>query len=140
MGLSVTATGTRTCRDCGESDVDFYRAENICRPCRNGRYRRWAADNKDRRAVINRRALLRSYGLTEAEYGRMLERQSGVCAICSTAPEDSPHSRLYVDHDHSTGAVRGLLCGHCNRGLGAFRDTPEFLDNAKEYLNAAACR
>lgn len=53
------------------------------------------------------------------------------CVICGT------HGPLVVDHDHSSGAIRGLLCNHCNRGLGHFRDDPELLEFARQYLLAS---
>jgi hypothetical protein len=59
---------------------------------------------------------------------QMLEDQGGVCAICFNA------RFLAVDHDHDTEQVRGLLCEHCNRGLGFFRDSVLALESAIEYL------
>jgi hypothetical protein len=53
------------------------------------------------------------------------------CVICGS--EDP----LVVDHDHDTGAVRGMLCNHCNRGLGHFRDNPILLEFAAQYLYAS---
>lgn len=50
------------------------------------------------------------------------------CVICGS---DEP---LVVDHDHKTGQVRGMLCNHCNRGLGHFRDDPELLEFAAQYV------
>ena len=69
--------------------------------------------------------------LTDAEYNVLLERQGGSCAICGEKSRD----RLVVDHDHETGAVRGLLCSHCNLGLGLCRDNPVRINAAVAYLD-----
>lgn len=53
------------------------------------------------------------------------------CVICGA------EEKLVVDHDHKINEVRGLLCNHCNRGLGHFRDNPELLEFATQYLYAA---
>jgi hypothetical protein len=70
------------------------------------------------------------YGISWREWGALLVAQSGRCAICSD-PMPDPH----VDHCHETGAVRGLLCSACNRGLGAFRDDSLRLHAAITYLS-----
>jgi len=62
----------------------------------------------------------------------MLTEQGGGCAICSTAPADG--KKLWIDHDHSDGRVRGLLCASCNVGLGLFKENPALLTNAVAYL------
>ena len=54
------------------------------------------------------------------------------CVICGS------EEKLVVDHDHKTGKVRGMLCNHCNRGLGHFRDDPMLLEFAAQYLFASA--
>ena len=54
------------------------------------------------------------------------------CVICGS------NEPLVVDHDHTTGQVRGMLCNHCNRGLGHFRDSPMLLEFAAQYLYASA--
>ncbi len=54
------------------------------------------------------------------------------CVICGN------EGKLVVDHDHKTGQVRGMLCNHCNRGLGHFRDDPTLLEFAAQYLYATA--
>jgi len=59
----------------------------------------------------------------------MYESQSGKCAICGDAQE-----MLVVDHDHTTGTVRGLLCHKCNQGIGLLRESKEIMQNAIAYL------
>lgn len=83
-----------------------------------------------RSTLANRR---RKYGLTSQELQNLLLQQKGFCAICAT-PVVWGDILTHVDHDHATGNVRGILCGHCNRGLGGFRDKPELLEKAIHYL------
>ena len=70
------------------------------------------------------------YGLTEAGFSQLIEEQDYRCAICLVDIETDAH----VDHNHDTKAVRGLLCGQCNRGIGMFRDNIEALERAAAYL------
>ena len=88
----------------------------------------------------SRRAALRRYGLTTVQYESLLADQNGVCASCGDAPPsrdiNSKHARLAVDHDHKTGKIRGLLCSPCNQALGLFKDSPELLDKAKQYIGS----
>lgn len=103
--------------------------------------RRWYKNNKELANRINRNNnLKRLYGITSDEYEEILEAQGYVCAICKSPPhrEGKPNKqRLHVDHDHVTGKIRGLLCYHCNTGVGQFRDLPVLLRAAAEYLEAA---
>lgn len=85
------------------------------------------------------------YGVTAEQYETMLAAQDGLCAICRK-PEmvwrKSKIQDLGIDHDHSCcpsskscgKCVRGLLCSHCNRGLGAFTDNVQVMRNAITYL------
>lgn len=78
--------------------------------------------------------LLRTYGITKADYEALYEFQGGLCALCRRATGKS--KRLSVDHDHKTGEVRGLLCGTCNKILGHARDDVEFFERGMNYLHA----
>lgn len=77
--------------------------------------------------------LRRKFGITSAEYERMLAEQGGRCAICKRRPTKG--ISLHVDHEHRTKRVRGLLCFRCNNALGDFRDRADFLVAALHYLD-----
>lgn len=84
---------------------------------------------------VHRRAnLKRYYGMTPADYDARLEEQGGVCAICKTATPGAKRKHFMVDHCHETRTIRGLLCTHCNLGLGKFGDNIEGLERALAYL------
>lgn len=96
--------------------------------------RRRAAD-----PFIEHRSALRRVGLTPESYDAMLEMQGGVCAICrrtnsTVNPKNGMPIRMSVDHDHTTGSVRGLLCSPCNTSLGNFNDDVLLLESAIRYL------
>lgn len=74
-----------------------------------------------------------TYGISREEYARLFELQDGKCAICGQVSENR---RLSVDHNHTTGKVRALLCDNCNKGLGHFKDNPNLLIAAASYLNS----
>jgi hypothetical protein len=96
-----------------------------CKPCHN----RINRENRIKRHGSTRHYhLVRRYGITAAQATALVEVQGGLCAICRERPPD------HVDHDHATGAVRGMLCFNCNGGLGQFRDRPDLLRLAAEYL------
>ena len=76
------------------------------------------------------RYLLKRYGITEADYDRMLADHNGICGICGNPPK---RQRLHVDHDHKTGRVRGLLCYRCNRALPTYV-TIAWLESAISYI------
>lgn len=88
-----------------------------------------------RRSGNPKRHLLWRYGITPDERAEILEAQHRACAICFGPEADV--GTLVVDHDHRTGAIRGLLCAACNSGLGLFRDRGDFLATAILYLDRA---
>jgi len=71
------------------------------------------------------------------DYSRMLEEQNGRCAICLSDDPKSPDrvNHWYIDHCHTTGVVRGLLCNSCNRGVGLLGDDIANLERAILYLS-----
>jgi hypothetical protein len=97
------------------------------------RSREWARENPHNIAAYDRKRNLKgSYEMTIEQFDAMRQSQRGACAIiCSEPFTETPH----VDHDHTTGKVRALLCKHCNVGLGHFRDNTERLRAAMTYLD-----
>ena len=72
------------------------------------------------------------YGITIDDYEHLLHAQNGVCAICGGVQRGV--RPMGVDHNHTTGKVRGILCSECNTGLGKFGDDIELLQAALAYL------
>lgn len=72
------------------------------------------------------------YGITLEQFDELLASQGGCCAICETTSPVAPG--WVLDHDHSTGALRGVLCSPCNKGLGCFEDQGHRLHAAERYL------
>jgi hypothetical protein len=83
-----------------------------------------------------RRREFQKYGLTEESFADMVVAQGGRCACCGATIESKSKrcKRLFVDHDHVTGKVRGLLCYHCNTGIGHLGDNAESVRRALTYL------
>lgn len=83
--------------------------------------------------VSREKNLMKNYGLSSADYSRMFKEQGGVCKVCGK-PESAKRRSLAVDHCHSSGKIRGLLCQGCNVSLGRFNDDIALLKNAIRYL------
>lgn len=96
----------------------------------------WRARNPEKvRANQKKQDLWVKFGMRIEDYNALLSRQGGCCAIClADKPRSDKYTRFSVDHDHETGEVRGLLCGHCNSGIGFFSDDPQRLVTAATYL------
>ena len=78
--------------------------------------------------------LVREYGITQADYLELLSEQGGHCATCDRTPADCATGWLDIDHNHTTGEVRGLLCNSCNRGMGLAQDSVGRLEGWIKYL------
>lgn len=120
---------TQLCRICNvEKEIkDFspnYRYKSgyssVCKYCSS-------LDQSKRRKTEDwqNKNYLRKYGISLEERKALGNR----CMICSKET-----GKLCVDHDHTTGKVRGLLCDNCNKGLGLFQDLPVLLEKAINYL------
>lgn len=87
--------------------------------------------NRNKTYEEQRISRIRSYGITVEDYNNMLEAQDYGCYICGGT---DANRALSIDHNHSTGKVRGLLCSNHNRALGLLGDNPELLIAAHRYL------
>lgn len=104
--------------------------EAKCKHCkaaglRDRRARGYRSDPRSLRAS----KLKSRYGLSLGQWDEMVIAHGGRCAIC-----DKPSPDIHVDHCHRTGAIRGLLCPPCNKGLGHFKDDVDRIMSAVAYL------
>lgn len=109
-----------------------------CKTCQNKENARRKAEKKKDKVAFRRSNYateLRKYGITLQQYDEMLYNQDGCClGCCITIEEYGKH--FAVDHCHSTGKIRGLLCGPCNLALGYVRDSPQVLRWLVNYLES----
>ncbi len=117
---------------CDECGIEFPKRSNNSRFCNLICTQRFRYKERQRNGNEYFHWLKR-YGINRAVYLEMLAAQNGVCAICLRPPRGKRKS-LGVDHDHSTGEIRALLCSNCNFGIGMFEDNPELLQKAIDYL------
>lgn len=141
----ILSVGRKQCKACGItrslnsfplSTKSYTGYHSYCLECRTEINR--AADKKRwsaKRAELTRQRraahLRREFGIGIDEYEQLLHLQGGVCKICGGIDAQKV---LAVDHCHSTGSIRGLLCENCNRGLGMYKDDISLLMKAVEYL------
>lgn len=137
----------------GKSETTIARFDCVCSYCKKEFKARSPKKTWCSRACLKRKdeketngynrywrsAIKLSYGINTEDYFRLLNEQQGVCAICKqneTAVANGKIRKLGVDHDHSTGKVRGLLCQNCNIMIGGARDNPGILTAAVLYLKS----
>jgi hypothetical protein len=110
-----------------------------CNTCLYAEHKKWAENNPDRVReyrqkdswTLAKRCARR--GITPEQLFDRFERQEECCAICK---DEIKIIDSAIDHNHTTGEFRGVLCKQCNRALGMFKDDPQVLESAVEYLNA----
>lgn len=113
---------------CGSTDVSGV-GTPVCPACRK--------DPRPANQAKERRRTLARYGITEAEYDRLVKQQRNRCAVCKTTKVGGPPTRnryWHIDHDHVTGQVRGLLCARCNLAIGQLQDDPKVIRAALRYV------
>ena len=156
--------GRKKCPLCGTENLDeFYTCQTpsarrtvgslstYCKACTKVKNTAWRFTHREeinlrrlerlkhKRPIYSRdKHLVSQHGMTEVDYQRRFDAQGGVCAICHRPETIILRGRvkaLAVDHDHSTGGIRGLLCFTCNAAVGMFRDSPVILECAAKYLS-----
>ena len=139
----------KECSLCGviKTHVLFHKDKNnkrgrglayYCKECANKKGRLWHEENKNKPIVIasrRNRYLKFTYGITAEDYAVLTATQENKCAICGVEFHDKPKSFIHTDHCHDSGKIRGILCTNCNRGIGHFQESKQFLTKAIEYLN-----
>ena len=137
----------KVCNKCGKtkSIFSFYRRsdrqerEAQCIDCRNKYERERYRIDVGRRSDIVTTNRKRRYGITPQDLVAMFKAQEYKCACCSDPlPDVTRH--VHIDHDHKTGAVRGVTCRDCNMALAYGRDDPARLRAAADYLERHAAQ
>lgn len=147
----------RQCKECKNAYLrEYYKNNEDQRRKRRERKWEWRQDPTNRayenakgyeaqrvrenRAEVYRRHLYKkNYGMTIADYDRMADEQGHGCAICHQPPSGK-HKYFHIDHCHTTGKVRALLCSSCNTALGSFKDDENLVLAAAAYLERCRVR
>ena len=130
---------SKICHICKETKLftDFNKAakakdglQHYCRACSNAKRKQWDLEDPER---TRGKWLKDAYGISLADYNRMLDEQDHKCAICKQ-DETRFKKKLVVDHCHETGKVIQLLCNMCNHVLGNFKDDITLFAEAIKYI------
>lgn len=145
----------KTCTKCFKPKTlgEFYprkdRASGLtshCKSCISDRHKKNRLRNRDSINAASReswhknktahrdRRLRRMYGITLAEYNALTDMCGNQCQSCDKPVSGKGRDKLYVDHNHHTGAIRGLICNSCNRAIGLLGDTSRDVQLAADYL------
>lgn len=137
---------SKECTTCKETKPlsDYYKStrkkdgyDSRCKTCADSYKAKWSEGNSEHISLQrDEYRLQKRYGITLDDYTDMLIKQDYSCAICGNSPEEGRNNtyKLSVDHCHTTGEVRGLLCQKCNTGLGLLGDSYESILKALNYL------
>jgi hypothetical protein len=134
MGIEYEAKRCKSCREIHPLS-NFHKSKEgskglmaVCRPCYNKKVRK-KYDPLKKKSI----RLKYIYGITYEEYKAKLQGQDNGCAICGIKIPGG-NGDFYVDHNHTTGQVRGLLCHWCNFMIGQSKEDPEILQSGIDYL------
>jgi hypothetical protein len=131
---TTAADGTRQCFKCGERKLftaEFFPEDARRPPALKGTCRTCL------RAAVRNSSRIALYGIGSAQFDQIMAAQGGACALCGMQLDgESKKTTAHVDHCHSTGKVRGILCHQCNVLLGNARESPALLAAAITYLEA----
>lgn len=128
----------KACNKCGEiKELELFpkKKDNAdgkhgsCKVCEGERKKKYKPTAEQSRVSW----LRREFGITVEDYNTLFENQNGCCAICNSTPASD--RSLAVDHCHTTGKIRGLLCFRCNGTLGKFNDDVSLFQKAIDYLS-----
>ena len=131
------------CKSCETTIIARRKTKQFCDPCLLKRQNeqqskvdaRYYQKNREKAIMTSQETnMKKKYGIGWKEYERMLDEQNGVCKICSKPETSKNIKRLSIDHNHTTGKVRGLLCRKCNSAIGYFNDNITYLQKAIEYV------
>jgi hypothetical protein len=127
--VKMDKMSTKICTKCKEDkDLDLF-GNN-----RNYKDGKQYSCKKCNTEYMCRKHRVNKYGVSPEMYASMLEAHDHKCAICGKPNSSAPRKQLCVDHCHSTGLIRGLLCGPCNSAIGFLMDRADLADKAAEYL------
>ena len=126
----------KVCKEEKELDLFYNKADTKdgkmfrCKVCDNLSGKKYRALNPEKTKQSSIRSNLKfKYGMTLEDRDDLIKKQGGVCAICCELKD-----RMVIDHCHSTGKIRGMLCNSCNRGLGYFGEDIQSLEEAITYI------
>jgi hypothetical protein len=111
------------CIDCGK-EKDYHNSSSLCKKCHNKRSSRY----------ITQTYRFKQYGVTREWYEEEVKNGCAICGTTLDAYSLNKRERGHIDHCHESGKTRGVLCDLCNKGLGQFRDSIEYLESAIKYL------
>lgn len=104
------------------------------REAQKAQAREWQQQNPEKSKAGR---LMKTYGMSLEKFNLMMDSCNHSCEICGYQDKSKKNVFPVVDHCHTSGQVRGILCSNCNTALGKFKDSIDFLSKAIDYLNRA---